>query len=220
MKRTITIKGVGRAAIKPDLVILSVTVEAKEKKYASAVENAAKKIKRLNGALQQSGLEADSAKTVSYDVHENYNFVRDRKNQMQRQLDGYNCVHRLKIEFDYNAELLGKVLATISMSLADPQLDVSFSVKDKEAVDAELLGNAAKDARRKAEILCTASGAELGKLLKINYDWKDINICERADLRMGDTCAFAMSAADVPPIPIQPKDINVSDSAVFIWEII
>lgn len=219
MKRKITIKGTGKMTVKPDFVIVSITVEAKEKKYASAVESAAKKISRLNEALEHAGLTADSAKTVSYDVRPNYNFVRDRKNQMQRQLDGYLCVHRLKIEFDYNAELLEKVLATISGSLADPQLDVSFTVKDKDAVEAKLLGNAAEDARRKAEILCTGCGAALGKLIRIDYDWHDINVYARADLRMEDTCGFAMSAAEVPPVPIQPKDIDVSDFAVFVWEI-
>ena len=35
MERTITIKGVGRATIKPDFVVLSLTIEAKEKKYAN-----------------------------------------------------------------------------------------------------------------------------------------------------------------------------------------
>lgn len=37
---------------------------------------------------------------------------------------------------------------------------------------------------------------------------------------MGDTCALAMPTAAVPPVPIRPKDINVSDSATFIWEIL
>ena len=219
MERTITIKGVGRATIKPDYVILSLTVEAKEKKYAVAVESAAKKINKLNAALEEAGFESGSAKTASYNVRANYNFVKDRKNQMQRQFDGYVCVHRLKIEFDYNTELLGKALSTISSSLADPQLDISFTVKDKDAVNEELLSNAAKNARKKAESLCSASGASLGKLITIDYNWSDINIFSKADLRMEDTCALAMPTAVLPPIDIQPNDINVSDTATFIWEI-
>lgn len=219
MERAITIKGVGRATIKPDYVILSLTVEGKEKKYANAVESAAKKINKLNEALEQAGFEAGCAKTVNYNVRANYNFVKDRKNQMQRQFDGYVCVHRLKIEFDYNTELLGKGLSTISASLADPQLDVSFTVKDKDAVNEELLSNAAKNVRKKAEVLCTASGATLGKLITIDYNWSDINIFSKADLRMENTCELAMPTAVLPSIDIQPNDINVSDTATFIWEI-
>lgn len=220
MERTITMKGVGRAAVRPDFVIVSLTVEAKEKKYASAVGSAAEKISCLNKALEGAGMEPDSAKTESYQVQAKYNFARDRKNQMQRQFEGYSCVHRLKIEFDYDAELLGKALATISQSLADPQLDVSFTVKNKDAVDEELLANAAENAKRKAETLCTASGAALGKLIRIDYDWSDINIYTRAEPQMGDTCALAMQTAAVPPVPIRPKNIDVSDSATFIWEIL
>lgn len=219
MERTITIKGVGRATIKPDYVILSLTVEAKEKKYAIAVESAAKKINKLNEVLEQAGFETGCAKTINYNVRANYNFVKDRKNQTQRQLDGYVCVHRLKIELDYNTELLGKGLSTIASSLANPQLDISFTVKDKDAVNEELLSNAAKNARKKAEVLCAASGATLGKLITIDYNWSDISFFSKADLNLQDTCAFAMPTAVLPPIDIQPNDINVSDTATFIWEI-
>lgn len=219
MERRITIKGVGRATIKPDYVVLSLSIEVKEAKYANAVEKAAEKIDKLNSALEKAGFEAGSAKTANYNVKENYNMVRDRKNQMQRQFDGYICTHRLKIEFDYDMELLGKALSTITSSLAEPQLDISFTIKDKDAVNDELLSNAAKNARRKAEILCAAAGATLGKLITVDYNWSDINILSKADLRMEDTCAMALPTAALPPIDIMPKDINVSDTATFIWEI-
>ena len=87
------------------------------------------------------------------------------------------------------------------------------------SVNEELLSNAAKNARKKAETLCSASGASLGKLITIDYNWSDINIFSKADLRMEDTCALAMPTAALPPIDIQPNDINVSDTATFIWEI-
>lgn len=219
MERRITIKGVGRATIKPDYVVLSLSVEVKETKYANAVEKAAEKIAKLNSALEKAGFEAESAKTANYNVKENYNMVRDRKNQVQRQFDGYICTHRLKIEFDYDMELLGKALSTITSSLSEPQLDISFTIKDKDAVNDELLSNAAKNARRKAEILCAAAGATLGKLITVDYNWSDINILSKADLRMEDTCAMALPTAALPPIDIMPKDINVSDTATFIWEI-
>lgn len=220
MERTITIKGVGKTTIKPDYVILSLTIEGKEKKYANAVECAAKKIHKLNKALEQAGFEPGCAKTVNYNIRTDYNIVKDRKNQMQRQFDGYICVHRLKIEFNYDPELLGKGLSTITTSLADPQLDISFTVKDKDAVNKELLANAAKNAKKKAEILCDSSGASLGKLITIDYNWSDIRIFSKADLNWHNTCDLAMPTTCLTPIDIQPNDINVSDTATFIWEIV
>lgn len=219
MERTITIKGVGRATIKPDFVILTLIVEAKEKKYACAVESAAKKIEKLNKSLEETGFEKESAKTLSYNVRANYSFAKDRKGQMQRQFDGYICTHRLKIEFDFDAEFLGNALSTISTSLANPQLDVAFTVKDKDAVNEELLSSAAINAKKKAEVLCNSSGASLGKLVTIDYNWSDINIFSKVDLKMDDTCELAMPTAILPPVDIHPNDINVSDSATFVWEI-
>lgn len=219
MERTITIKGVGKATIKPDYVIISLAVEAKEKKYANAVESAAKKINKLNSALQESAPEAGNVMTVSYNVRADYNFVRDWKNQEQRQLDGYVCVHRLKIEFDYDTTLLGTVLSAISGCLANPQLDISFTVKDKDAVNQELLNNVVKSAQKKAETLCCSSGVSLGKLLKIDYNWNDINIFSKADLQLKDISSLALPNAPLPTIDIHPNDINVTDTATFVWEI-
>lgn len=84
MERTITIKGVGRATIKPDFVVLSLTIEAKEKKYANAVESASKKIEKHNASFEAAGFDAGIAKTASYNVRANYNFNKDRKGQVQK----------------------------------------------------------------------------------------------------------------------------------------
>ncbi len=219
MERTITIKGVGKATVKPDYVIISLTIEAKEKKYADSVQAANTKIKNLNATLESAGLEKESAKTVSYNVREDYQYIQDRKGQRQRQHTGYVCVHRLKIEFDYNTERLSKVLGMISRSFANPQLDVSFTIKDRETVEVELLRAAAVNAKRKAEALCTASGAGLGKLLTVNYNWREINIFTKPDFYVGNTEQLLDLTTCSSLADIQPDDIDISDSAEFVWEI-
>ena len=55
--------------------------------------------------------------------------------------------------------------------LLHPELSIVFTVKDPSAVNKELLKSATANAREKAEILCEASGVELGKLLIIDYNW-------------------------------------------------
>lgn len=227
MERTITIKGVGRATIKPDFVILSLKVDAKEKKYADTVAAAQKKIQRLNEALEAAGFEPDCAKTTSYDVHENYSYFRNRKDQVERKSEGYECIHRLKVEFDYDMQLLSKAITIISTSFADPRLNISFTVKDKEAVGEKILSNAAKNAKRKAESMCDAVGATLGKLITIDYNWKEINFHSKFDFMKRNTAPMTpvdgtliMSAPmHTEAIDIQPDNIDVSDTATFIWEI-
>lgn len=220
MERTITIKGVGKMKVNPDLVILNIIVDSKEKKYSDAVEKAARKKEKLDNALVLVGIKKDEIKTSNYTVRTNYVFINDKKNQSKRQFDGYTCEHKLKVSFDYDMKTLANVLESISNCFSEPQFDIVFTVKDKDAVNEELLSIAAKNAKKKAEILCEASGAKLGKLATINYNWSDINIFSRPPIRFDDTAELSVPKLNAAAsINIQPDSIDVSDSATFVWEI-
>lgn len=225
MSRTIKIKGVGRTTVEPDFVVLSLKLETKHKKYEAAIEEATRKITELNYALEKAGFEKGSVKTVSYNVRMDYSAYRDRKGMFQKNFEGYVCNNSLKIEFDFDSVILGKALNAVSTCLSEPQMDISFTIKDKDAVSDRLLKSAAVNAKRRAEILCSGCGAELGKLISVDYDWKEIKFSSRADISkggMGETTILSAPTAPGPMLPqpqIQPTEFNVSDSAVFVWEI-
>lgn len=225
MSRTIKIKGVGRTTVEPDFVVLSLKIETKQKKYEAAIDENTRKITELNSALEKAGFEKDSVKTVSYNVRMDYSTYRDRKGMFQKSFEGYVCNNSLKIEFDFDSVILGKALNAISSCFSEPQMDISFTIKDKDAVSDRLLKSAAINAKRRAEILCSGCGAELGNLISIDYDWKEINFFSRADIStggMGETTILSAPTASRPISPqpqIQPTEFNVSDSAVFVWEI-
>ena len=65
MARTITVKGIGKASAKPDYVVLSMTLEAKNKDYQSAMDMAAEQIQHINDTLTEIGFEKGSVKTTS-----------------------------------------------------------------------------------------------------------------------------------------------------------
>ena len=48
---------------------------------------------------------------------------------------------------------------------------LSLKTKDPSAVNEALLTSAAANAKRKAEVLCAASGVSLGDLVNIDYNW-------------------------------------------------
>ena len=96
-------------------------------------------------------------------------------------------------------------------------------MKDEEAVKDELLKSAGANARRRAEILCEAAGGKLGSLVTINYNWNEISILSptRFDSDyLTDTAELYSEMPMLAPESIQPDDIDLSDNAVFIWEII
>ena len=92
-------------------------------------------------------------------------------------------------------------------------------MKNPAKVSEELLTSAAQNARAKAEILCKATGAELGQLISIDYNWGELNIISRTNYKMED-CLMPLSAMNKCCAPeIEPDDIDVSDSVDFVWEI-
>lgn len=214
--RTITVKGIGAVSVKPDLIVLRLSMETAEYEYDAAMKAAAEKIDFLNKALEAAGFEKKSAKTADFRVRADYDRLNDGKGNYTSVFMGYKCRHELKIEFDFDTKRLAKALSEISKCIAKPEISIDFTVKDSSAVSGELLKAAAKNAREKAEILCAASGAKLGGLLSIDYNWGELHLYSATDYDVEGKCLM-MGAAD--DMDIEPEEIKARDTATFEWEI-
>ncbi len=218
MMKTITVKGIGNVSVKPDWIIVSMKLETEDKEYDKTTELAAERITLINESLAKIGFESNSVKTTDFNVRTNYESVKDKNGNYKSVFKGYVCNHRLKVEFDFDTKRLAQVLSAISECLAKPEFSISFTVKDPSTVSSELLQSAARNAKEKAEILCSASGVKLGELKSIDYSWGEINLYSDTNYEVGD-CLMAKSAC-LSNIDIQPDDIKTSDTATFVWEIL
>ena len=217
MEKTITVRGTGRISVKPDLIRVSLTLRIKDKDYAEAMTRSAKLQDALRTALEKAGFERDALKTGSFNVLTEYESVRDQNGSFRQVFSGYVCEHQMNIEFPFDTELLSRVLTSIAFCVADPELNVSFTVKDRDAISDALLASAAKNARRRAELLAEASGVKLGELLSIDYNWSEVSFISPTSCRMNKRSAvFAEESVDMD---INPQEIDLSDSATFVWEI-
>lgn len=214
--RTITVKGIGAVSVKPDLIVLRLSMETAEYEYDAAMKAAAEKIDFLNKALEAAGFEKKSAKTADFRVRADYDRLNDGKGNYTSVFMGYKCRHELKIEFDFDTKRLAKALSEISKCIAKPEISIDFTVKDSSAVSGELLKAAAKNAREKAEILCAASGAKLGELLSIDYNRVELHLYSDTDYDVEGKC-MTLGAAD--DMDIEPEEIKARDTATFAWEI-
>lgn len=214
--RTITVKGIGAVSVKPDLIVLRLSMETAEYEYDAAMKAAAEKIDFLNKALEAAGFEKKSAKTADFRVRADYDRLNDGKGNYTSVFMGYKCRHELKIEFDFDTKRLAKALSEISKCIAKPEISIDFTVKDSSAVGGELLKAAVKNAREKAEILCAASGAKLGELLSIDYNWGELHLYSATDYDVEDKCMMLGAADDMD---IEPEEIKARNTATFAWEI-
>ncbi len=107
---------------KPDYITISMTIESVEKDYDKAMENAARRIENLKGAVVSAGYEKETLKTGSFNVETRYENVRDRQGNYKREFAGYACIYRLKLAFDFDSKQLAKVISAIATSGAQPEL--------------------------------------------------------------------------------------------------
>lgn len=218
MKRTITIQGIGKLRLKPDYTVISMSLKAANEKYDMAMETASQHLDTLQTALQRFGFAKEDLKTSRFNVSTEYDNERDKNGNYKRVFVGYVVTLQLKLEFDFNMERLAEVLMVIAGCIAQPELNVQFTVKDKEAVNAALLESACDNARAKAKILAGASGVKLGELLSIDYSWGDRSLVSPTRYEMDEACMLRASAAP-SGMEITPDDIEVSDQVTFVWAI-
>lgn len=216
MNRMITVKGCGNVKVKPDQIELSFDLKAKDKIYDKAMEIATNQVEQLKQALVDAGFTKDSIKTTSFNIRAVYDSVRDKDRNYVNVFSGYECSHSLKLRFDFDSVRLSDALLATMRSKANPRIDIAFTVKDSSAVNELILQRAAENARKKAEILCDASGVKLGSLVGIDYNWGEVSFVSRAKYMGND----AVAAGCVPcEMDIEPDDIDAEDTVTFVWEI-
>ena len=217
MGKEIVVKGVGTASAKPDYVIVSLDISTLEADYQFALDESARKLDEIYNELYKVGFEKECVKTTNFNVQTRYDSQRDKNGNYNRYFVGYAVSHSLKISFDFNTKQLAKVLATVAGCLAKPEMRINFTVKDPTAVSEELLVSATANAKRKAEVLCQASGVRLGGIKHIDYNWGEIDFYSSTKYSLDEECE--LRCASIADVEIEPDDINLRDTVTFIWEI-
>ena len=212
--RNIVVKGVGKASKRPDLIVINLDLDSFSKSYEKAMSIASKKLEELYTSLAGIGFERKDIKTVGFNVRTKNEYVKDKNGDSVLMFLGYVVEHSLKISFDLDMKKLPETLSVISTSKAKPRVDIAFTLKDDSEIKEEALRNASINARKKAEILAITSGVKLGKLISIDYSWKDIELY--SDTKCYDSMP---SISKMASIDIEPDDIKAEDSVTFTWEI-
>ena len=215
-KGRIHIKGTGYAEQAPDQVVLSLTLTAQNNEYSAAMKIGSQQLEMLREAIIDAGFKAADLKTINFSVDSIYadeEYKEGKATRRRQVFIGFECRHDLKLTFDFDNKKLNKAVDAIASCLSQPKISIAFTIKDMDAFNDEILRSAAKDARRKAKILCSASKVKLGKLLDINYSWSENNI--RREQILCAECPTSEKAS----FDFKPEEIKASDTVEFLWEI-
>jgi len=216
MDRLITVQGTGTVSASPDSIVIPIELKAKSFEYEKTTAIAEQQLKALQQALAEAGIAENEIKTCDFSVSREYRNEKDQSGNYRNVFDGYSCRHSLQVTFDLDMKKLGGVLGALSACDANAQFHIRFTVKDREPLVAEMLESAAADARAKAEILCRASGAALGLLVKIDYGYGKRDFYSATNYT--EDCGVQVKFAKC--LDIHPMDVQETETVTFTWAIL
>lgn len=217
MPRTITVKGTGKVITPVDFVEISMSIKHTDADYAKACELTDSVYLKLKNTISRNGFDESSLKTTSYSVHAEYSGCHNAEGKYIKEFVGFNCTHSLKLSFTFSNERLSKAVHALLTSLEAPEIDIRFTVENKEKLKDEILRSAASAARGNALSLCEASNVKLGNLISITYSDDEINVYSATSSRfMANSSDGAIACAS---LEVSPDDVVTKDTVTFVWEI-
>lgn len=220
MERTMKVKGKGRIAIKPDRIQLMLHTTDVKQTYEQVMEEATQITKVLKDIFERLGFKKEDLKTTQWNVNAKYEGYQDEKHVWRQKFVGYEYNYGLKIEFGSDNALLGKILYELAQCEANPQIQLHYTVKDKEAAKKELLERAVKESMEKADILAKASGVTLGDIVNIDYSWEEIELSAHpVSFNKAQSVRGIVSEASYD-IDMEAEDIVAEDTVTVVWGIV
>lgn len=220
MKKMIRVTGRGQISILPDRICLFFSLEELRDTYREAVKASNESVNELRRIFEKLGFDGKELKTTKFEIESVFKNEKNKKDEWKKVFKGYKYTHMLKIEFDLDHDLLGKILNKVSRCECHPEFEISYTIKDKEAVKNNLLERAVKDSRAKAEVLAKAAGMNLDELLSIDYSWGEVELtCSPYGKLMDGMLEDEDYCAAVEPIKLEPDDIKASDTVTVVWKL-
>ena len=214
MKKIIRVTGKGQISVPPDRIRLLFELEECKDTYREAIKASKESVDELRKIFEKLGFDVKELKTTNFEINSVFETEKVKKDEYKQVFKGYKYSHVLKIEFD---------LDNVSRCECHPEFDISYTIKDKEAVKNKLLEKAVKDSRVKAEVLAKAAEMNLDELVSIDYSWGEIELTSSPYGKLLDGLRCNDSEEDYylddAPMQLEPDDIKASDTVTVVWKL-
>ncbi len=215
MDRTITVTGSGKSSVSPDTINIYIHLLTRNADYTKTMVEAARQREAVGESLAPLGFEKTDIKTKNFIVNTDYEDVQDSHGVYSRVFRGYLCRHDLKIKLGMSMQTLSGIMIALASCAAKPEFSVEFTVREREAKKNAVLAAAAKNAREKALVLCSASGVQLGEIVHIEYGAEETG-SSPAPYRIRNIAA----CADGADVELCPGEITFYQSVTVTYAIL
>ena len=205
MDKILKVKGFGEVAVRPEEIAVCLTISKVDKNIQSAISGVELEKRTVIKDAISIGLKKENIIFSGYNVRQEYEYV-----QNLRKYRGFKVTEIVEIKFDFDTNLLGNLIQTISSHIA-PVLSVYF-LADRKNYEDLLLEKAVEDAENRAKILAKASKTKLKGIKHIFYGVND-----EATVSYEQTEGALMKSASFNDVSVD--DIKFYDTVVVEWEI-
>jgi uncharacterized protein YggE len=193
---TITIRGEAVVATAPDEVRFRLSLSAVRSRHAEALEDVTARSHELDSFLDELGIPKNNRSTSGISIRENREWVEERS--VHR---GYEALSSIVVRL-HDPSIADRLLEG-AVERAQALVDGPWwSVNGRQPGSARGLGEAARDARRKAEAYAEASGLTVGPIMSIRE-------AVETPWRGGGMLSGGARAASAEEIGIEPGQLDV-----------
>lgn len=213
-KPSITVTGVARVTVTPDLGVLNIYVAEIQPKMGDAIKALGDKSNYYNALLKKMGFNEKDIRTTRFAVAKN-KVYKDNES-----IDsGYIASQNIRLAFSYDQKTLQKIVSEFSKS--EKPIDFSFefelSEQLKQKVQTQIIDYAVKDGNEKAMGIAKAAGLKLAAIKEITYGgWGRDSGLELVEKQ--HRYASSMAATDaIQTFNFTPEDLVFRDAITIIW---
>lgn len=166
MDRTVTVSATGSVLAAPDEATIATGVTSEAKTARDALTKNTEAMKKVIEELKSQGVEAKDIQTTQFNVEPVYVYPKEGQ---PPSVTGYRVNNMLGVRVR-NLDKLGGVLDQLVTAGANQMNGISFDVSKAETLKDDARKAAMENAKRRAQLLATAAGAEVGEVLQISEE--------------------------------------------------
>jgi uncharacterized protein YggE len=192
-ERGIATTGTGRVAVRPDVALVAVGVEARAAQLADATADVDRRMRAVLARASAVGIRDADIRTLAYVVEPVAE--RGQPGDAGARIAGYRVTNVVQLR-TRNVEGVGQIVDAAVAAGANVVRDVQFTLEDPSRPEAEARARAMQDAAARAGQLAAGAGVKLGRLLSVT---------ESSPVRPVARLAIATG-----PGPVEPGQLEVS----------
>ncbi len=207
-EQTLSVSGSASRTVEPDIGILQIRIEVTRDSANDAEERASELANQLINSIKSKGVSDNEIKTTEYRLNPRYNSVEvclAGRCRYEQEIEGYEAIYRIQVKTK-KINKLGEIIDDATNIGKDEvfveNIYFELSTDLRESIETELLEEAGRNAKAKAENILRGTGGRLGKPLRISESFY-------YPYYRGDFYKATALVAESAPAPIERGEMEI-----------